>query len=299
MMWEFWPFFPKVRHWHWPEKVWLALSTRIHPKHVLLGWGQDSVLANQVLPHQCVFRLCALLCSPVGTVRFVRGVKLPKISRYGEVLRVWLQLRGWAQVLFNSNTLFLSSSEMSIVTDSAHCAFKHLLTLLCDFHESWRAVTFLYLWIMFTSLHWLLMLSCGGHISSVLDLFYPRISRERRRPLVSFLRWIAGFQILRVSKYIIMSRCLGNILYRTTWFESCSEHCPVRTDLFVLGHYLQMKRTALVTAILHGCPAGFANESQKLFSESLQWQGKVANTRLCHLQFLPFYITLYLQLLHF
>lgn len=41
---------------------------------------------------------------------------------------------------------------MSIVTDSekvAHCAFKHLLTLLCDFHESWRAVTFLYLWIMF------------------------------------------------------------------------------------------------------------------------------------------------------
>lgn len=41
---------------------------------------------------------------------------------------------------------------MSIVTDSekvAHCAFKRLLTLLCDFHESWRAVTFLYLWIMF------------------------------------------------------------------------------------------------------------------------------------------------------
>lgn len=99
------------------ENVWLAFSTRIHPKHVLLGWGQDSVLANQVLPHQCVFRLCALLCSPVGTVRFVGGVKLPKISRYGEVLRVWLQLRGWAQVLFNSNTLFLRSSESHVYSD--------------------------------------------------------------------------------------------------------------------------------------------------------------------------------------
>lgn len=45
---------------------------------------------------------------------------------------------------------------------------------------------------------------------------------------------------------------------------------PIRNDLFMLGHYLQMKQTALVTAILRGCPAGFANQSQKLFSESLQ-----------------------------
>ena len=34
------------------RKAWLSVSTLIHPKDVLSGWGQDSVQASQVHPHQ-------------------------------------------------------------------------------------------------------------------------------------------------------------------------------------------------------------------------------------------------------
>ena len=69
-----WPFFQKciceVTHW-----CWLLVSALIHPKGVLLGWGQDSVQASKVHPHQTLSSmslwtlLCALLHSHVGTGR--------------------------------------------------------------------------------------------------------------------------------------------------------------------------------------------------------------------------------------
>ena len=49
------------------EKAWLAVSALIHPKGVLSGWGQVSVQASQVLPHQTrsSISLWTLLCAPV------------------------------------------------------------------------------------------------------------------------------------------------------------------------------------------------------------------------------------------
>ena len=57
------------------QKAWLTVSALIHPKGVLSGWGQDSVQASQVLPHQTGSSmslwtsLCALVRSHVGTGR--------------------------------------------------------------------------------------------------------------------------------------------------------------------------------------------------------------------------------------
>ncbi len=57
------------------EKAWLAVSALIHPKGVLSGWGQDSVQASQLLPHQTRSSMslwtliCALVRSHVGTGR--------------------------------------------------------------------------------------------------------------------------------------------------------------------------------------------------------------------------------------
>ena len=58
------------------RKAWLSASTLIHLKGVLLGWGQDSVQASQVHPHQTLSwmslwmtLLCALVHSHVGTER--------------------------------------------------------------------------------------------------------------------------------------------------------------------------------------------------------------------------------------
>ena len=60
---------------------WLSVSTLIHPKSVLSGWGQDSVQDSQVHPHQTLSfmplsiylslwtLLCALMHSHVGTGR--------------------------------------------------------------------------------------------------------------------------------------------------------------------------------------------------------------------------------------
>ena len=56
-------------------KAWLSVSALIHPKGVLSGWGQDSVQASQVHPHQTLSSmslwtlLCALVHSHVGTGR--------------------------------------------------------------------------------------------------------------------------------------------------------------------------------------------------------------------------------------
>ena len=38
------------------EKAWLTVSALIHLKGVLLGWGQDSVQASQVLLHHCTMQ---------------------------------------------------------------------------------------------------------------------------------------------------------------------------------------------------------------------------------------------------
>ena len=47
---------PEAHLWHhtpmWDRKAWLSVCALIHPKGVLSGWGQDSVQASQVHPHQ-------------------------------------------------------------------------------------------------------------------------------------------------------------------------------------------------------------------------------------------------------
>ena len=49
-------FLPEAHLWGHPlmlvGKAWLSVSALIHPKGVLSGWGQDSVQASQVHPHQ-------------------------------------------------------------------------------------------------------------------------------------------------------------------------------------------------------------------------------------------------------
>ena len=68
-------FDPSLRTLMLDEKAWLTVSTLIHPKGVLSGWGQDSVQASQVLQQQTRSSmslwtlLCVLLCSRVGTGR--------------------------------------------------------------------------------------------------------------------------------------------------------------------------------------------------------------------------------------
>ena len=101
------------------QKAWLSVSAQIHPKGVLSGWGQDSVQASQVLPHQTGSSmslwtlLCALVRSHVGTGRgrpqtvstklgAWNGPKSLGMLKHSEFLS--LELRGQAQLLKNNPT---------------------------------------------------------------------------------------------------------------------------------------------------------------------------------------------------
>ncbi len=42
----------EVQHLRWGEETWLTVGVPVHPKGVGWGWGQGSVQASQVLPHQ-------------------------------------------------------------------------------------------------------------------------------------------------------------------------------------------------------------------------------------------------------
>ena len=111
-------------------KAWLLVSTLIHPKGVLLGWGLDSVQASQVRPHQTLSSmslwtlLCALVCSHVGTGRGhphkVWSMELPNLSLYAETFKVpFTRAKGPSQQPHTTvplhQSLHLANTELRLV----------------------------------------------------------------------------------------------------------------------------------------------------------------------------------------
>ena len=139
-------------------KAWLSVSALIHPKGVLLGWGQDSVQASQVHPHQTLSStslwtlLCALVHSHAGTGRGHPQTVPTKLGacncptslgilKHSDFLS--LDLRGKAQLLKNNPT---PSSPLHQTLHLAQCSQTSIVLLatakprLVHQIDRWRSV---------------------------------------------------------------------------------------------------------------------------------------------------------------